>query len=173
MKAEPPLRDETDEPPLRNETDAERSDRNWTELLAELRVTQTGIQILSGFLLILPFQQRFERLDHVQRGLFLLALCLSTVATGLVLAPVSWHRLLFRRNEKTFLVTMADRLAKAGLLVLAMTLVVVLALIFSFAVGTASALIVAVLASAFFVLIWVVLPTVVLGRERSARARRP
>jgi hypothetical protein len=157
--------------PQRHETEAERSDRNWNELLQELRVTQTGIQILSGFLLTLPFQQRFTRLDGTQRAVFLFAVCLSTVATGLVVAPVSSHRLLFRRHEKTVLVTMSDRLAKAGLTALGLTVVTVLGLIFSVVAGTAAAVVATVLAAAFFVVTWLVLPELVLRRHRPAAER--
>lgn len=64
----------------RNETDAERVDRNWNELLQELRVAQTGVQILSGFRLTLPFQQRFTALSQLYKVVFLIALVLATIA---------------------------------------------------------------------------------------------
>jgi hypothetical protein len=161
------------EEPERDETPAERSDRNWNELLQELRVTQTGIQILSGFLLTLPFQQRFARLEPGQRALFLFAVCLSTVATGLVIAPVSSHRLLFRRHEKTALVTVSDRLAKAGLCALGLTVVTVLGLIFSVVVGVGAAVTSMAVAVVFFVLTWVALPTAVLRRHTARERDRP
>ena len=75
--------------PERHETPAERMDRNWNELLQELRVTQTGVQILSGFLLTLPFQSRFAELDGQQRTIFLVAVALSTIATALLVSPAS------------------------------------------------------------------------------------
>ena len=49
----------------RGESSNQRLDRNWQEMLQELRVMQTGIQILTGFLLTLPFQSRFEELDDL------------------------------------------------------------------------------------------------------------
>ena len=112
--------DERREPPSpsdpngseRDETPTERADRNWDELLQELRVTQTGIQILSGFLLTLPFQQRFTALDPPLRTLFLIAVAMATLSTGLVVAPVAAHRLLFRKRQKIALVDTADRLAR-------------------------------------------------------------
>ena len=121
--------------PHRNETAAERMDRNWNELLQELRVTQTGVQILSGFLLTLPFQQRFATLDDLQRTIFLVAVSLSTVATALLVSPVSSHRLLFRRGAKDTLVTTGDRLAKAGLVALGLTVTTVVLLIFNVVLG--------------------------------------
>lgn len=106
----------------RHETDAERMDRNWNELLQELRVTQTGAQILSGFLLTLPFQQRFAALDGYQRGLYLVLVGLSVLAVALIVTPVAMHRALFRRRLKEELVTVGSRLARAGLAVLALVL---------------------------------------------------
>src|SRR5215212_2416243 len=85
--------------PSRRETEMERMDRNWNELLQELRVTQTGVQILTGFLLTLPFQQRFTELDTFQVTVFCIAVLLSSTATALIVAPVSYHRLLFRQRK--------------------------------------------------------------------------
>lgn len=95
----------------RQETDAERADRNWDELLQELRVTQTGVQLLSGFLLTLPFQQRFPQIPQRDQVAYLIAFGLALVSTGLLVAPVSAHRLLFRRGAKADLVETASRFA--------------------------------------------------------------
>jgi hypothetical protein len=155
-------------PPHRNETAAERMDRNWNELLQELRVTQTGVQILSGFLLTLPFQQRFSTLDDLQRTIFLVAVSLSTVATALLVSPVSSHRLLFRRGAKDTLVTIGDRLAKAGLVALGLTVTTVVLLIFNVVLGTAAGWVAAGCMLTFFTLNWLVLPLLV-WRSRSHR----
>jgi predicted cation transporter len=151
----------------RSETRAEKMDRNWSELLQELRVTQTGVQILSGFLLTLPFQARFTHLDHTQEALYLVAIGLGTVATGLLVAPVSAHRLLFRHHEKDVLVDAGDALAKAGLVALSLTITTVLALIFSFVVGTVAAVVAALCSLTFFLLAWVALP-LALQRKRTS-----
>ena len=92
----------------RHETPAERFDRNWDELLQELRVTQTGVQLLTAFLLSLPLQQRFPDLAAYQHALYLGAVALSVSATGLLVAPVAVHRALFRHHAKGRLVTVAD-----------------------------------------------------------------
>jgi len=155
--------------PERNETPAERMDRNWSELLQELRVTQTGVQILSGFLLTLPFQQRFTTLDAQQRAIYLIAVALSTIATALLVSPVSSHRLLFRRGEKDTLVATADRLAKAGLVTLALTVTTVVLLIFDVVLGRTAGWVAAGCILAFFILVWLVLPLAV-GRARSGGA---
>ena len=80
----------------RNETREEQLDRNWMELIQELRVLQTGVQILAGFLLTLPFQQRFQTLDRFQVTLYLVNVGLAALTTAFILLPVSVHRRLFR-----------------------------------------------------------------------------
>lgn len=99
----------------RNETREEQLDRNWMELIQELRVLQTGVQILAGFLLTLPFQQRFETLDDYQETLYLVNVALAALTTAFILLPVSVHRRLFRKRLKETLVTSADNIAKIAL----------------------------------------------------------
>ena len=157
----------------RDETATERADRNWDELLQELRVTQTGIQILSGFLLTLPFQQRFTALDGPLRTLFLVAVALATVSTGLLVAPVASHRMLFRKHQKTALVETSDRLAKLGLACVGVTVVLVLALVFGFVLGDSAAFVAGGAALIVFLGLWLVVPMMVLrGARREDRQRR-
>jgi MFS family permease len=99
----------------RNETREEQLDRNWGELLQELRVLQTGVQILAGFLLTLPFQQRFKELDDFQVGLYLVNVVIATLTTAFILLPVSVHRRLFRKRLKETLVSSADFITKIAL----------------------------------------------------------
>ena len=123
----------------RDETQTERADRNWSELLQELRVSQTGVQLLTAFLLSLPLQQRFTQLGTGQLAVYLVAVCLSVVATGLLVAPVAVHRAVFRHHEKAVLVTVGDRVARAGLAMLALAVSDVVILIFSIVIGTGAA----------------------------------
>lgn len=155
--------DESDEP-LRHETPAERMDRNWVELLQELRVTQTGVQILTGFLLILPFQTRFTELGLAERVIYLVAVALSVVSAGLLIAPVSTHRLLFRRHLKQVLVGNADLLAKLGLVTLALTMIAVVALVVSLLFGITAAIVAGLVTLAFFAGAWVILPLTLRSR---------
>lgn len=148
----------------RDETATERADRNWNELLQELRVTQTGLQILTGFLLTVPFQQRFPELDPALRLVFLFALGMAVASTVIVVAPVASHRILFRRKAKPELVSSAHRLTKAGLATLALTIVAVVVLVFGFVAGTTAAVVAGVVALAFFVVQWVILPARLLRR---------
>jgi hypothetical protein len=119
----------------RDETHAERMDRNWDELLQELRVAQTGVQLQAGFLMTLPFQQRFTQLTDGQRSLYLVAFALSILATALLVAPVPLHRLLFRQNRKGDLVDGASKLTGGGLVALALSLVTAVWLIFEVTLG--------------------------------------
>lgn len=106
----------------RRETQDERDDRNFQELLQELRVTQTGVQILFAFLLTLAFTNRFTSLDSVQRGTYLVTLLLAVVSTALFTAPAALHRALFRRGAKRQIVNASSRLASLGLAVLSLAL---------------------------------------------------
>jgi hypothetical protein len=90
-------------------------DRNWAELLQELRVLQTGVQILAGFLLTLPFQSRFETLDDYQTRLYLANVVVAALTTATILLPVSVHRRLFQQGLKETLVSSADTIAKFSL----------------------------------------------------------
>ena len=106
----------------RDETEAQRLDRNWSSLLQELRVAQTGVQLLTGFLLILPFQPRFTQLDSVMRTVYLVTVACSIGATVLLVAPVAMHRVLFRRHRLKTLVGVSHRYAIVGTMLLGLAL---------------------------------------------------
>lgn len=156
---------ERDTAPDRNETVAERIDRNWGELLQELRVTQTGVQILFAFLLVLPFQQRFDVLGDAERWLYLVVVLLMTISTSLNLAPVITHRLLFRRHKKDVLLEVSDRLAKWSFISLGLALVGAVALVVDVVVGPAAALGAVAVVALLILGLWVVLPWVLLRQH--------
>src|SRR6202034_1830898 len=106
-------------PDPRDESKAQRDDRNLAELLQELRVAGLGIQVLFGFLLSLPFTNRFDTVDAGQRHLYLAATYLAVASIVLLTAPVAYHRLMFRRHRKEALVRWANRSAIAGLVCVA------------------------------------------------------
>ncbi len=143
---------------LGNETVEQWLTRNLNELLQELRVTQTGVQILTGFLLTVPFTSRFPDLDVVQRGAYLTILCGSVLATGLIVAPVAFHRMLFRRGERPWIVEAANTSARAGLLFLALTTSGVVWLVFDVVTNRTLAHVSGGLALGFFVLLWAGVP---------------
>lgn len=147
--------------------DPETLDRNVNELLQELRVTQTGVQLLSGFLLTVPFTERFPDLDPVQTRVYVAAFCGSVLATVLLVAPVAFHRVLFRRRQRRWIVEAANWCALGGLAMLALTTGGILFLVLD-VVGPRSAAVAAVtLCLALFTLVWVVLPLVGAARSRS------
>lgn len=150
----------------RHETPTEKLDRNWTELLQELRVVQTGVQILSGFLLTLPLQSLFSDLAPWEKVIYLAATVCSVVASGLLIAPVSAHRLLFAKHEKGVLVAQADTLAKCGLVMLAITVALVLMLVFAIVVGPLASIIIGVLSVLGFLALWVALPLRTLAKAQ-------
>jgi len=133
-------------------------DRNWNELLQELRVTQTGTQILTGFLLTVPFSNGFPKLEHGQKILYLLVLLGSVVATGLNVAPVAYHRVLFRRRKRRWLVSAANVSARAALLMLAIDSAGVVLLVFDVVVGRTAAIIAASAVLLFLLLLWGAVP---------------
>jgi Family of unknown function (DUF6328) len=119
----------------RHETVSERMDRNWNELLQELRVTQTGTQILTGFLLAVAFQQKFDQLSVAQHRAYLGLIVTAVLTTALALTPVNLHRALFRRHAKATLVAVSNVLLRIVLLGVALVLAGTVVLIFDVVAG--------------------------------------
>ncbi len=142
----------------RQETEAERLDRNWNEMLQELRVTQTGTQILTGFLLTIPFQQRFTDLDGGQRTIYLVLVAFAALATILALAPVSLHRTLFRQGAKPEIVRITNRLLIGALVCVAITLIGTSSLIFDVVVGHPAGIAAGIVTAVLTAAAWFALP---------------
>jgi hypothetical protein len=142
----------------RDETPIERLDRNWAELLQELRVVQTGVQFLTGFLLTLPFQQRFLTLSTSERVVYLTAVGLAVLATALLITPVALHRVLFRQHERPELVAVAHRLALFGYWLLGLAVTVVVLLIFDVTEGATAGVVAATVVLVIIVGLWGLLP---------------
>jgi hypothetical protein len=151
----------------RPEGPLERADRNMSELLQELRVAQTGVQILFAFLLALSFQPRFADIDEIQRWTYVLTLLLSVVTAGLLVAPAAVHRVTFRRGVKIETVQLGHRLFTAGLTTMALTLAGAVLLVLDVAVGRWFAIPVAAGAAIMLLALWFLLPLPLL---RNARA---
>jgi hypothetical protein len=142
----------------RDESENERLDRNWHEILQELRVIQTGTQILTGFLLTLAFQQRFTDLDSYQVNTYLGLVVFAGLTTVVGLTPVSLHRALFRKRAKSTIVAITDRILKITLVLVGITLVGTIMLIFDVVVDRTAGLIAGVATLAIVVLGWLALP---------------
>jgi Family of unknown function (DUF6328) len=146
------------QPDGRDETELERLDRNLGELLQELRVAQAGVQILFAFLLTLPFTQRFAKVTSFQRGIYLWTLLCAAAASAFLIAPVSYHRLVFRQRDKRRLVFSANWMALAGLACLALAIVSAIFLVVDvlFKAGTVIPVVAGV--AGLFIALWLVLP---------------
>jgi len=163
MSEQPP----PDRVPPRQETETDRLERNWSELLQELRVTQTGTQILTGFLLTLAFQPRFADLDQFQVDVYLVLVVLAALTTALALAPVSLHRYLFREGAKAEIVRITNLILKATLVGVALVLTGTVMLIFGVVVGVAAGYIAGAATLVVTLAMWILLPVLLRPGRRS------
>lgn len=145
-------------PDPRNESVAERDDRNLLELVQELRVVSLGVQVLFGFLLSLPFTVRFPHLSSPQRDLYLVSLTLSATATVLLLSPVAYHRLVFRRGMKEHLVVYANRMAILGLATVGVAVLCAVLLVTTYEAGTLTGVLLSVFIACLLATLWFALP---------------
>lgn len=145
-----------------------RLDRKWNELLQELRVAQTGVQILTGFLLTIPFSARFGELDETMRTVYLWVLAGAVVATAFLIAPVAFHRSVFYLGERPWLLAAANRTARAGLATLALTICGVVWIAFAAVESTLAGTVAAGVALLFFFVLWGLAPLT--GGRRSTRS---
>ncbi len=148
-----------------NESEAERLDRNYGELLQEMRVLQAGVQILFAFLLTLAFQTSFEKVDDFQLVAYLVTLIAATLAAASIIGPVPFHRLVFRRGMKADLIKVATRYVAAGLVALFVAMVGAVLLVLDVLVNRVLALSVTAVLSTVFVVLWLVIPLVARGEE--------
>jgi hypothetical protein len=136
----------------------ERTAREMIELLQELRIVIPGVQVLFAFLLTVPFNQGFSKLDSLQQGVFFATLLCTAIATALLIAPSSHHRLLFRQGVREQRLKMGNLLAILGLAFLVPAMVGVVFVITDLIFGLTAALVVTVAMALFFSLLWFVLP---------------
>lgn len=142
----------------RDESREERLDRNWGELLQELRITQTGLQLLSGFLLTLPFTQTFSSLDSWQEALYLALVFLAAVAVGVNLTPVILHRRVFGEHVKERVVQVGHLASQVVVVAVALLVTGIATLIFWVVMNGVAAVVVAVVLLAILGALLYVLP---------------
>ncbi len=159
------------EPDRPGETEAQRDDRNTMELLNELRVVGIGVQVLFGFLLSMPFTNRFSKLSGAQRDLYLATVTLAALSTALLVAPVAYHRLLFRRHEKESLVRVTNVMAIAGLVTVGLAVSCAVLLVAGFTAPGAPAIVITAIVVCAFAGLWFVLP--LSRRDRDDRGGGP
>lgn len=148
----------------RDETRAEKADRKWNDMLQELRVMQTGAQLTAGFLLTLPFQQRFSDLTDLQRNGYLVLVLLAAVITALVMAPVAIHRRLSGHHIKDHLVEASARIMRVVLVCLGLLVTGIVTFVFDVVVSGAAALVAGGALAALLVVMLAVLPRAIVDR---------
>jgi hypothetical protein len=114
----------TDErhPAERTEDEQERLNRQMTELLNELRVAMPGVQVLFGFLLTVPFQQRFAQVTEFQETVYLATLVAAATATAFLIAPSAYHRVMFEQHQKPTIIRLGTVQFLIGLVALAVAM---------------------------------------------------
>jgi hypothetical protein len=143
---------------MRHEMPLQRADRAYGEILQEVRVAQTGVQILFAFLLTLAFTARFKSTTPLQRDIYVVALMLAAAATALLIAPAAFHRVIYGRRLKQHLVHAANKLALAGLVLLLLAMISALVLILDVTAGMGTAVILASGMLTWFFTWWFILP---------------
>jgi cbb3-type cytochrome oxidase subunit 3 len=153
----------------RDESEFERDDRNLAELLQELRVAGLGVQVLFGFLLSLPFTMRFAMLSHAQRQLYIASLMLAAASTALLLAPVAYHRLVFRRHQKEHLIRAANTMAICGLVTVGLAISAAVLLVAGYVDHGLPAVLIAAFTACLFAGLWFALPLARRGQRESGK----
>jgi hypothetical protein len=143
-----------------SESEFQRRNRNFAELLQELRVAQTGVQILFAFLLTLPFSNRFGEVNHFERIVYVITIVAAAAATAFLIAPVSYHRIVFREGRKSEVLAMASQMAQLGLLCLLVSLLGALFLAVDVVLSEPAVAVVTTAVAALYILLWYVLPAV-------------
>jgi hypothetical protein len=149
--------DQGDEPE-EGESEKERVDRELIELLNELRVALPGVQVLFAFLLVVPFNQRFVELSTVERWVYYAALLSTALATALLIAPSSYHRLRFREGDKEQMLRTSNKLLVTGLAFAAVSIALAVGLISGFVFGTGLGLAAGIGVGAWLAWFWYGLP---------------
>ncbi len=142
----------------REETEKERLDRNLQEFLGELRVALPGVQVLFAFLLVVPFNNRFAQVTEFQQTVYFATLLCAAAAAGCLIAPTVHHRIQFRQQDKKRILMVANRLAIAGLALLATAMTGALLLITDLLYGTTTTAIAVAAIAILFFSVWFGIP---------------
>jgi drug/metabolite transporter (DMT)-like permease len=155
----------------REETPKERLDRNFEELIGELRVVITGVQVLFAFLLIVPFDTGFAHVGRYERTVYFITLLLAALAAVCVIAPSAQHRLLFRHDDKKHVVFISNRIVIAGLIFLALAMCGCLLLVATKLFGVLAGILTLILGALPFAILWFAMP--LLRRRKLHSGARP
>ncbi|HEU5473837.1 MAG TPA: DUF6328 family protein [Actinophytocola sp.] len=140
------------------ESESQQLARNLNELLQEIRVAQAGVQILFGFLLSITFMDRYATASGLVKTIHLVTVLFATAAVLLLTGPAAWHRILFRQGRRERIIGVADKLAIAGLVCLAVAMSLTVLLIFEMVVGGVLPMVLAAVTLVSFVGVWFARP---------------
>jgi len=144
---------------VESEREAERRlDRNFSELLQEIRVGQAGVQILFGFLLSIAFTERYVHVGTTVRVIHLTTVMFAAAAVALLTAPAAWHRMLFRQQRRPILVAASDQMASWGLACLAVAMTGTIVVLAAAVANMVVALVLGGVAAVGFAVLWLALP---------------
>jgi amino acid transporter len=152
------------------EDEQDRHDRELIELLNELRVALPGVQVLFAFLLAVPFANGFPKLSALDRHVFFVAFIATALATVLLIAPSSYHRLRWRQGDKERMLVISNVLSIAGLACLAVAVTCVVFVITDFLFHRSWAAAFTALIALAFMILWYGLP---LGAALADRRKNP
>lgn len=157
-----------------SESADDRHNRQLVELLNELRVVLPGVQMLFGFLLAVPFTQRFSTVSNLQSNLYYGTFLAAAAASVFLIAPASFHRIVWRHGRKRNLLHVSNKLAIIGTAFLAVAIAGSVGLVTSLLFGNAWAAGAAAFVAGLIAVVWFMLPFVsrLLGAPPAARSRR-
>ena len=142
------------EEPDRSEEEQERLNRQMTELLNELRVAMPGVQVLFGFLLAVPFQQRFQDVDAFQRDVYFVTLLAAAVASAFLIAPSAYHRIAFQTHDKPRIIRVGSVQHVCGLVALAIAMNGAILLVTDLLFQASTVVVTVILTSSLFAWLW-------------------
>jgi hypothetical protein len=155
-----------------DESSGERLDRHWNELLQELRLVQTGTQILFAFLLGIAFQNQFHSADGFTHAVYACTLIAAALAAALFLAPVAVHRLLYGQRLRDRLVATADRMARGGMALLIVSMCGGVLIALDVVLPRPAAVVTVAGVLIWFVALWLALPAYIRHKANSVEAER-
>jgi hypothetical protein len=141
-------------PSDQTEDEQEQRNRQLIELLNELRVAMPGVQVLFGFLLTVPFQQRFSHTSATERTIYVVTLCAAALAIALLIAPSALHRVTFRARQKDFVIQLGTWEFLAGIFSLAVAMCGAVALVTSFLYGGVTAITIVAALAVLYLVLW-------------------
>jgi hypothetical protein len=141
-------------PSGRTEEEQERLNRQMLELLNELRVAMPGVQVLFGFLLTVPFQQRFAEVNAFQKAVYVVSLVAAACATALLIAPSAYHRMTFQHHEKPHVIHLGTWEFLVGLVALAIAMIGAVVLVLDFLFKAPLALVIALALGLLYLTLW-------------------